>query len=69
MASNVQSPQFQQAVDVLSDALNSENAIPLFMELGLDQKYLKSHYGVHAFVKAMDEWGAKQEEKKEEKKE
>ena len=71
LASNLRSPQFQQAVDVLSDALNSENAIPLFMELGLDQKYLKNHYGVHAFVKALDEWGAKnapKEEKKEEKK-
>jgi len=31
LASNIRSPQFQQAVDVLSDALNSENAIPLFM--------------------------------------
>ena len=31
----VHSPQFLQALDVLSDALNSENVLPLFMEMGL----------------------------------
>ncbi len=35
-----------QALDVLSDAFNSENSIGLFMELGLDQKFLYSHFGV-----------------------
>lgn len=35
--STLRSPQFQQALDVLSDALNSENALPLFLELGLNQ--------------------------------
>jgi hypothetical protein len=53
--SNLRSPQFQQAADVLSDALNSENVIPLFMELGLDQTFLKKHYGVHAFLLALQE--------------
>ena len=61
IASNVRSPQFQQAFDVLSDALNSENVIPLFMEMGLDQKYLKNHYGVHAFLIAMHEKSKKKE--------
>lgn len=46
IASNVRSPQFQQALDILSDALNGENAIPLFMELGLNQKHLQQNYGV-----------------------
>jgi hypothetical protein len=50
-------------VDVLTDALNSENAIPLFMELGLDQKHLRNHYGVHAFLKALEEWAQKQPKK------
>jgi hypothetical protein len=49
---------------VLSDALNSENVIPLFMELGLDQKHLKKHYGVHAFLLALQEWAEKQVEEK-----
>lgn len=53
IASNVRSPQFQQAVDALTDALNSENVFPLFMEMGLDQKYIKSNYGVHAFLLAL----------------
>jgi hypothetical protein len=39
---------------VLTDALNSENIIPLFMELGLDQKFLQKSYGVHAFLKALE---------------
>jgi hypothetical protein len=30
------------------------------MELGLDQKYLKNHYGVHAFLKALEDWSQKQ---------
>ena len=56
---------------MLSDALNSENVIPLFMEMGLDQGYLKRHYGVHAFLVALQEKerkgeGKKEEEKKEE---
>ena len=55
IASNVRSPQFQQAFDVLSDALNSENVLPLFMEMQLDQKYLKKNYGVHAFLLAIQE--------------
>lgn len=63
----MRSPQFQQALDVLSDALNSENVFPLFMELGLDQKYLKQNYGVHAFLLALQEWANKSQEKKEEK--
>lgn len=29
--SSLRSPQMQQAMEVLSDALNSENALPLFM--------------------------------------
>lgn len=56
ISSNLRSPQFQQALDVLSDALNSENAIPLFMELGLNQQYLQKHYGVEAFLMALIEW-------------
>lgn len=35
-----------QALDALSDALNSENALPLFMELGLNQEFLHKNYGV-----------------------
>jgi hypothetical protein len=46
---------------VLSDALNSENVIPLFMEMGLDQKHLKKNFGVHAFLLALQEWAEKQE--------
>jgi hypothetical protein len=53
----VRSPQFLQALDVLSDALNSENALSLFMEMGLNQKFLQKHYGVHAFLAALIEWG------------
>lgn len=56
-------------MDVLSDALNSENAISLFMELGLDQNYLHSYYGVEAFLRALVEWGKKQNQQQEEKKE
>lgn len=63
VASNIRSPQFLQALDVLSDALNSENALPLFMELGLDKKFLHDYYGVEAFLRALNEWG---KEKKEE---
>jgi hypothetical protein len=63
IASNLRSPQFQQSADTLSDALNSENVIPLFLEMNLDQKHLKQHYGVHAFLHALQEWAAKQEKK------
>ena len=59
-AQNLRSPQFLQALDVLSDALNSENAVALFMEMGLDQKFLQKHYGVEAFIRALEEWGSKQ---------
>lgn len=37
------------------------------MELGLDQKYLYSYYGVEAFVRALVEWGKKQKEQEEKK--
>ena len=33
------------------------------MELGLDQKFLKQNYGVHAFLKALEDWASKQEQK------
>ncbi len=33
------------------------------MELGLDQKYLRTHYGVHAFLKALEEWAQKNQKK------
>jgi hypothetical protein len=35
------------------------------MELGLDQKYLRTHYGVHAFLKALEEWAQKNQKKEE----
>ena len=35
--------------------------------MGLDQKYLYSYYGVEAFLRALADWGKKQNEKKEEK--
>ena len=55
--SNVRSAQFLQATDALSDALNSETAIAIFAEMGLNQNYLHKHYGVHAFIKALIDWG------------
>lgn len=59
IASNLRSPQFQQALDVLSDALNSENSIPIFMEMGLDRKFLEQHMGVEAFLMALMDWAKK----------
>lgn len=50
---NVRSAQFMQALDALSDALNSETGISIFAEMGLNQNHLKKHYGVHAFLKAL----------------
>ena len=32
------------------------------MEMGLDQKHLKQHYGVHAFLLALQEKAQKKEE-------
>lgn len=46
LSTTVHSPQFLQALDVLSDALNSENALPIFMEMGLSQTHLEKNYGV-----------------------
>jgi hypothetical protein len=28
--------------------------------MGLNQGYLKKHYGVHAFIKALIDWGKQQ---------
>jgi hypothetical protein len=53
-------------MDVLSDALNSENAIPLFMEIGLNQQFLHKHYGLEAFLLALVEKYKGKHEKKEE---
>lgn len=47
------SPQLQQAVEALNDALNTENAIGLFHEMHLDPSFLQKYYGVEAFLKAL----------------
>lgn len=35
------------------------------MEMGLNQNYLNSNYGVHAFILALDEWAKKQNKQEE----
>jgi hypothetical protein len=37
--------------------LNSETGLSIFAEMGLSQNHLKKYYGVHAFIKALVEWG------------
>jgi hypothetical protein len=59
---NIHSPQLQQAVDNLDEALYSD-ASSLFYEMGLDLKVLDSHYGTEALLKALVKW-AKDGEKK-----
>jgi hypothetical protein len=56
----VRSAQFGQTLDPLSDALNSETALAIFAEMGLNQNNLKKYYGVHAFIKGLIEWGKQQ---------
>ncbi len=62
---NISSPQFQQGLDALSSALNSENLQAVIQSFGLDlneaQKYSN---GVEAFVKCIVKKFAKNEEKK-----
>ena len=62
---NISSPQFQQGLDALSSALNSENLQAIIQSFGLDineaQKYSN---GVEAFVKCIVKKFAKNEEKK-----
>jgi hypothetical protein len=49
---NISSPQFQQALESLSSALNSENFPYIMQSFGLENKGL---FGVESFVKALTE--------------
>ena len=65
---NISSPQFQQGLDALSSALNSENLQAVIQSFGLDlneaQKYSN---GVEAFVKCIVKKFSKNEDKKDSK--
>ena len=64
---NISSPQFQQGLDALSSALNSENLQAVIQSFGLDlneaQKYGN---GVEAFIKCIIKKFSKEDEKKNE---
>lgn len=57
---NLYSPQLQQALDNFEDAVNSDSAPSLFYELNLDLKFLETHFGTEALLKALEKWGKEQ---------
>lgn len=42
---NLHSPQLQQAIEALDDALNTEDGIAIFHEMKLDPSFLQHFYG------------------------
>jgi hypothetical protein len=56
LVDNLTSPQFQQALESLSSALNSENLPYIMQSFGLDASKVYNHInGVEAFIKAINE--------------
>lgn len=51
------SPQLQQAIEALNDALNTEDGIAIFHEMKLDPSFLQHFYGTEAFLRALEKWG------------
>jgi hypothetical protein len=53
---NIRSPQFQQALESLSSALNSENLPYILQSFGLNSQSNRSSFnGVETFIKAIVE--------------
>jgi len=62
---NLKSPQLQQAIDSLDEALNSEEVLTVLASLGLDTNVLKSSSdGTDALIKALEIYGKQQQDQK-----
>jgi len=61
---NLKSPQLQQAIDTLDEALNSEEGVMVLQSLGFDaQAFQNASDGTDAFMKALEKWGKENKDK------